>query len=181
MNIGTRNGLGIKVSPVWHFPPTFFINSCEGDSIQPTVPARDHKWVSLPLKLSLWSLHSTSHTSSILSPASNLPSFAAAPLGFTVVTKMPGSDPTWMLSVPPRMLNPKPVGLRVKEEVIAVCVRKNQPFGADLDCLLVLVLIWSWALAYPLLVLAYSPFGGWFQPLVTQKWKQLSIWGTVIP
>jgi len=57
------------------------------------------------------------HTSSILSPATNLPSFAAAPLGLTVVTKMPGSEPTWTLSVPPRMLNPKPAGSTVETEV----------------------------------------------------------------
>lgn len=47
-------------------------------------------------------------TSRILSPAASLPSLAAAPLGLTVVTNIPGSDPTWMLSVPPRMLNPRP-------------------------------------------------------------------------
>ena len=50
----------------------------------------------------------TVHTSRILSPGWILPSLAAAPLGFTVVTKIPGSSPTWMLSKPPLMLNPKP-------------------------------------------------------------------------
>lgn len=47
-------------------------------------------------------------TSKILSPGWSRPSLAAAPVGFTVVTKIPGSFPTWILSTPPLMLNPKP-------------------------------------------------------------------------
>lgn len=51
-------------------------------------------------------------TSTILSPGWSLPSLAAAPLGLTKVTKMPGSSPTCMLSTPPRMVNPSPVRCR---------------------------------------------------------------------
>lgn len=36
------------------------------------------------------------------------PSWAAAPPGMILVMKMLGSSPTWGLSVPPAMLNPKP-------------------------------------------------------------------------
>ena len=54
------------------------------------------------------------HTSKILSPGWSLPSLAAAPVGFTVVTKIPGSSPTWMLSTPPLILNPRPVKIQCK-------------------------------------------------------------------
>lgn len=47
-------------------------------------------------------------TSRILSPTCNVPSWPAAPLLLIVVTKIPGSVPTCMLSIPPRILKPSP-------------------------------------------------------------------------
>lgn len=53
------------------------------------------------------------NTCKILSPVLSLPSLAAAPFGLMVVTNIPGSLPTWTLSMPPRMLKPSPKDSRI--------------------------------------------------------------------
>ena len=49
------------------------------------------------------------HTSIILSPSFSRPSLYAAPFSFSFVTNMPGSPGRCGISIPPRMLKPRPV------------------------------------------------------------------------
>ena len=93
----------------------------------PSSPKSSHELLLLLLLLLLILL-----TSSSLSPGISLPSLAAAPFILMVITNMPWSLATCMLSTPPRMLNTSPREMNINQSIPNCHIRRAPGLGGNI-------------------------------------------------